>query len=129
MRIETYFSQIRDTIERCTFLGSSSITYDKRSTYIGFIRGELHFVDGSVLFVREFVDVEEALDRLTYAYHYIDPVNTFVFRYDNSGHHRKLGLSSYPHHKHQGHQDNIVASVAPDLAAVLQEIEQLVELP
>lgn len=60
---------------------------------------------------------------------YMDAAQTLIFRYDNTSHHKKLNLSSYPHHKHEGSQDNIIASPAPDLAAVLKEIEQLVELP
>src|SRR5215475_3294360 len=30
-----------------------TITYDKRSTYIGFIRGSIYFLDGSLLHLRE----------------------------------------------------------------------------
>ena len=41
----------------------------------------------------------------------------------------KLGLSTYPHHKHDGGEDNVISSAAPDLATVLQEIESLVQLP
>lgn len=48
------------------------MTYDKRSTHTGFIRGELYFVDGSVLHLREFVDVETAVERLLYVYPYMD---------------------------------------------------------
>jgi hypothetical protein len=52
-----------------------------------------------------------------------------IFRYDNTGHHKKLGLPTYPHHKHEGSEENVIASSAPTLADVLQEIELLVELP
>jgi len=51
-----------------------------------------------------------------------------VFRYDNTGHHKKLNLPTYPHHKHEGDENNVVASPAPDLVAVLIEIEALVQL-
>jgi hypothetical protein len=47
---------------------SSSITYDKRSTHEVFIRGEIYFVDASVLHLREFVDVETTVERLLYVY-------------------------------------------------------------
>jgi hypothetical protein len=80
----------------------SSATYEKRGTHEGFIRAELCFVDGSTLYVREFVDVEVVADRVMYAYQFIDSSQKLVFRYDNTGHHRKLGLSTYPHHKHDG---------------------------
>jgi hypothetical protein len=48
-----------------------SITYDKRSTHEGFIRGEVYFVDASILHLREFVDVETAVERLLYVYQYM----------------------------------------------------------
>lgn len=128
MRIEAYFQQLRDLIEASPLVASFSATYDKRGTHEGFLRGELYFVDGSVLHVREYVDVETSVDRLMYVYQYSDPRGTLVFRYDNTGHHKRLRLTSYPHHKHVGSENNVIAAEAPDLADVLEEIEQLVQL-
>ncbi len=103
--------------------------YDKRGTHAGFIRGELYFVDDSILHVREYVDVEAKIDRLMYVYHYMSARQGLIFRYDNIGHHLKLNLPTHPHHKHEQHEDNVVPSPASDLATVLSEIEQLIQLP
>ena len=100
----------------------------RNGTHEGFIRGKLQFLDESNLYWREFVDVELTIDRLMYVYQYMDSSDKLVFRYDNSGHHRKLKLSTYPHHKHEGSEDNIVSSASLDLANVLNEIELLVNL-
>jgi len=108
---------------------SSSITYDKRSTHEGYIRGEIYFVDASVLHLREFVDVETTVERLLYVYQYMDARRQLRFRYDNTGHHKQLNLPTYPHHKHIGSEEQIVPSPGPDVAAVLVEIERLVQLP
>ena len=129
MRIEVYFRQVQKTIESCPVVQLSNTTYEKRGTYEGFIRGDLYFVDGSTLHLREFLDVEITADRLMYVYQYIDSSKKLIFRYDNTGHHKKLGLPTYPHHKHEGSEDNVIPSTAPDLASVLQEIESLVQLP
>ncbi|NJN96972.1 MAG: hypothetical protein HC875_24190 [Anaerolineales bacterium] len=129
MRIELYFQQIRETVETCLIVQSSNITYDKRGTHAGFAHGELYFADGSTLHLREFVDVETHINRLMYVYQYMSATKTLVFRYDNTGHHKKLNLPTYPHHKHEGTQDQIIPSSAPDLAAVLIEIERLIQLP
>ena len=129
MRIESYFQQIRDLIDTCPIVQSSSITYDKRATYEGFVHGELYFVDGSILYVPEYVDVEMMVDRLMYAYQYVDVAQILIFRYDNTGHHYKLDLSTYPHHKHVNREDNVISSPAPLLSTVLGEIEKLVQLP
>lgn len=128
LSIESYFQQIGALIEACPVVQSSSVTYDKRARHEGFVRGELFFVDGSVLHLREFVDVEDGIDRFTYVYQYMDANRTLVFRYDNTGHHKKLNLPTYPHHKHVGDEDVVVASSAPSLAEVLDEIMLLVEL-
>ncbi|MCK4765285.1 MAG: hypothetical protein KAW12_24000 [Candidatus Aminicenantes bacterium] len=129
MRVESYFQNIREIIETCPVVQLSDVSYKKRGNYEGFIRGELYFVDGSVLHLREFVDVETTSERLMYAYQYIDASNKLIFRCDNTGHHKKLELPTYPHHKHQGSEENVIPSDAPDLPAVLYEIELLVQLP
>jgi hypothetical protein len=127
--IEDYFQQIREAIDASPVVRLSRVAYDKRGTHEGFIRGDLDFADGSLLHIREFVDVETTIDRLVYAYQYMDAGKQFVFRYDNSGHHQKLNLLTHPHHKHDGSESHIVASAAPILADVLKEVENLVVLP
>ena len=129
MRIEAYFEHLRKSIDTCPVVDFFNMTFDKRGSHEGFVRGEVYLVDGSVLHVREFVDVELEVDRLTYVYQYMDAFRRLVFRYDNTGHHRELNLPTYPHHKHEGTADEIAASSAPDLATVLAEIEKLVKLP
>jgi hypothetical protein len=127
LRIERYFEQIQALIETRTAVESFTMAYDKRSTYDSYLRGEVRFIDGSTLHLREFVDTETRVERLTYAYHYVDVAGQLVFRYDNSGHHRQLALSTYSHHKHVAAKSEPVASDAPDLAEVLQEISQQVD--
>ena len=129
MRIEDYFQEIRQAIESHPVVQSFNIRFDKRGTYEGFIRGEVYLVDGSTLHLREFVDVELNVERLTYVYQYMASTKQLIFRYDNTGHHRKLNLATYPHHKHKGDEQNVVASPGPDLNAVLEEIETWVQLP
>ena len=85
-------------------------------------------MDNTILDWREYVDVEIKEDRLMYAFHYMDSSKKMIFRYDNTGHHKKLRLSSYPNHKHVGPDDNVVPSNPIDLATVLREIELWVEL-
>ena len=129
MRIEAYFQQLRDLVDVCPVVQSSSITYDKRSTHEGFIRGEIYFVDGSVLHLREFVDVETTVERLLYVYQYMDARKQLLFRYDNTGHHKQRNLPTYPHHKHTKSDQQVVPSLASDLGAVLGDVETLIQLP
>jgi len=124
--IEAYFQQLLETINLCLIVQASRVTYDKRGTYEGFINGEIFFVDDSILHMREFVDVGNDVNRLMYIYQYMSEAKTLIFRYDNTGHHRKLQLSTYPHHKHEGSEENVIPSSAPVLEEVLKEIEQVV---
>ena len=41
----------------------------------------------------------------------------------------KKEIPTYPHHKHDGSEENVLSSSAPDLEAVLDEIQGLIELP
>ena len=129
MRIEAYFERVKNIVDNCPFVQSSSLTYDKRSTYEGFVHGEVIFIDDSVLHLREYVDVEITVERLMYVYHYIDAGQKLYFRYDNTGHHRKKKLPTYPHHKHDGSEEKVLHSSAPDLETVLDEIQGLIKLP
>ena len=128
MSIDDYFLQLGSVIAACPIVQSSNVTYEKRAPFQGYVRGELDFIDGSTLHLREFVDAEDAIDRFTYAYQYMDSEQRLMFRYDNTGHHRKFGLATYPHHKHITDEDTVVESSAPDLAEVLDEIMMIVEL-
>jgi hypothetical protein len=100
-----------------------NIAYDKRSASIGFIRGSIYFLDGSLLHLREFVDVKYGSERYMYAYHYQRPDGLLVFRYDNTPHFPHL--PTFPHHKHEGSESHVVAASPVDLEAVLAEIRSL----
>lgn len=125
MPIERYFQQIRELIARSRRVQNAAVEYDRRDKNTGFLRGNITFVNGSILHVREFTNVSPGLHRLSYSYQYMDPAKQLIFRYDDADHHRELNLPTHPHHKHDGDESNIIAATAPTLADVLAEIEQL----
>ena len=125
--IEDYFRQIAALITSSYAVHSSSMTYDKRSTHIGFIRGSIYFLDGSLLHLREFVNIQHGIERYMYAYHYQRPDGAFVFRYDNTPHFPDL--PTFPHHKHDGSESKVVSTAPPNLQAVLAEIQDLLAAP
>ena len=127
MLIDDYFQVIHETIETCPAVHSSDVTYDKRTSYQGFIKGVILILDNSTLHFREFVDVETDVELYMYAYHY-QRGNQFIFRYDNTEHHRRLKLATFPHHKHDRDEANVIVASAPTLAAVLAEIETLLDM-
>jgi len=58
----------------------------------------------------------------------IETSNVLILRYDNTGHHRKLNLSTFPHHKHEGSENNVVSSSAPVLAAYMLVVWKVLQL-
>ncbi len=119
--IERYFRDIDRLLANSSVIHATSLNFDKRSTYVGFIRGEIYFLDGSRLHVREFVNVERGIERYSYAYHYQSADGSLVFRYDNTTHFPNL--ATFPHHKHVGSETQVIPAEAIDLPGVLAEIE------
>ena len=123
MLIEDYFKTIQETIESNQIIQFHSIIYQKRDNFLGYIKGKIQLLDASCLYLTEYVEVEYGIDRGKYSYQYMNQNNQLIFRYDNAPHHQKLKLSSFPHHKHDGNEDNVIASNAPNLSDILREIE------
>jgi hypothetical protein len=84
--IEDYFREIASLIDGEPCIEGASMAYDKRTPHIGFLRGTLYFSDGSVLHLREYVNVQKTVERYMYVYQYQDREGVLVFRYDNSPH-------------------------------------------
>ncbi|NEP78400.1 MAG: hypothetical protein F6K17_29980 [Okeania sp. SIO3C4] len=125
MLIEEYFQLLNEALQTFSIIQNCTFNPKKQGTYQGFIRGEVKFKDNSTLYFREFVDVKITVERDMYSYQYMTASKNLIFRYDNTRHHKKLNLPNFPHHKHDGSEDNVISSNAPSLIEVLQEIENL----
>ncbi|MBI4631452.1 MAG: hypothetical protein HZB17_05825 [Chloroflexi bacterium] len=92
---------------------------DKRGPRAGLIRGEARFVDRSRLNFSELVaDIQTAIVRTMYSFHYQNSKDELIFRYDDTPHHPEV--TSFPHHKHSG--ESVVSTEPPTLETVLKEI-------
>ena len=123
--LERYFQALRAMIAAAANTATLDLTFDIRSPSIGFVHGDIHFADGSLLHFRELLDIQKVAPRLMYVYHYQRADGTFVFRYDNAKHFSDL--STFPHHKHDGDEEYVIAHAAPTFADVLGEIEALIQ--
>jgi hypothetical protein len=123
--IDAYFASLLQIVAASPAVNSSSITLDQRSANIGLVRGEVYFLDGSVLHVREFVNTQSGVDRYMYVFHYRRADGTQVFRYDNTDHYPDLPTA--PHHKHLAEGTPPQPATPPDLADILREIELLLD--
>jgi hypothetical protein len=126
LSIDAYFARIQEVIASSALVIQSDAQFGKRGEETGYIRGNLIFRDGTLLHFREYIDLEDGLERLMYSYHYMDAAQQIRFRYDNVEHHSHI--ATFPHHKHDGSEENVVESTAPMFAQVLAEIEGLIQI-
>lgn len=128
LSIDAYFAELQQIVSQAAIVMYHDVHMSIRGENVGFIRGEVTFLDGSMLHFREYVDAEAGVVRLMYSYHFMDVGDQLIFRYDNADHHRNLALPTHPHHKHDGSEESVLASSAPTFADVLAEIAQIVAL-
>jgi hypothetical protein len=120
MLLSDYQFKLQTIIQKYVAEGvilSFTFSVDTRSIYLGFIQGKLDFIDASILFFKEYIDLQLSIDKLAYSFHYQDSENNLIFRYDNAKHKPDLGFSDHKHIK-----DKIVSSSVPDLEKVILEI-------
>ncbi|MBX3050321.1 MAG: hypothetical protein KF753_02535 [Caldilineaceae bacterium] len=123
MTIDDYFQSIDSFLAGIAIAYARQVDFDKRSPDTGFLRGQVYFLDGSVLHFREFIAAEQEIERYKYAYHYQSPDGSLIFRYDRTPHFPLL--DNFPHHKHIGEGQNVIPADGPDLFEVLEEIRQI----
>jgi Family of unknown function (DUF6516) len=124
--IEDYLQSLLRAAAVSPILNASNITLDKRTSRLGLIRGDLFFADGSKLYFRELVEVQDDVTCLMYSFHYQDSLDHLIFRYDDTPHHREL--EGFPHHKHIADEAKVEGVNPPNLASVLSEIERIYPL-
>jgi len=119
--IQTYFAQVKAIIDQyavTSFVLDTEVSFETRPGEQGYLTGSITFVDGSVLYFREYLDAfKGTVDKLMYTYHYQDASNQLIFRYDNARHRPPLRSLE---HKHTPEQ--VVEAPAPALEDVLAEI-------
>ncbi len=123
MNIIEYFQHQKNLIITNPIIQSWEYQEDIRTSFEGFFKSRVHFVDNSILDFREYVNVMEGkVARFTYSFHYSQD-QRFIFRYDNTPHHPQL--SSFPHHKHLS-TDTVIGCSEPTLKDILIEIEKII---
>ncbi len=80
--IETF---INDFVEAGIII-SFEVATDFRTDKIGLIKGSLTFVDNSILYFKEYLDLRFGIRKYTYSYHYQENNAALRFRYDNASH-------------------------------------------
>ena len=119
--LQKYISQIKALADRYSampFVLDVQLNFEQRPGEQGYLTGSFHFVDGSELFFREYLDaVPSGVDKLTYSYHYQDRNKRLIFRYDNAMHRPRLPMQE---HKHT--TEGVHPASAPTLDEILEEV-------
>ena len=77
----------------------------------------LLMAQGHLLEIKEAIRLEgDRLNILAYSYHFQDPDNALIFRYDSAPHHAG---PTFPHHKHL--PNAVTPSIKPTVQQVIQE--------
>lgn len=87
MSLSRYLAALRQEIERLdTFGFAESIDFreELRAGKQAIVKAEIVLVDGSVLFIREYIDAKYKIEKVSYAYQYQDGEGKLIFRYDNA---------------------------------------------
>ncbi len=121
MSLSRYLAALRQEIERLdTFGFAESIDFreELRAGKQAIVKAEIVLVDGSVLFIREYIDAKYKIEKVSYAYQYQDGEGKLIFRYDNAVHKPGLGFIE---HKHTA--DSVITPAAlPELSELIEEI-------
>lgn len=102
MNITEYISTFRKAIDKFEHYGLLQyidFMEEIRPFKQAALEVEAHFVDGSVLYIKEYIDAKYGIERLRYAYHFQDRESHLIFRYDNATHKPKLDFKNHLHTK------------------------------
>jgi len=111
-------SKYSDIIKR-----TDIITYEFEENQVR-IKIELELTDGSLLIIK---DYKFSNNTRKYAYHWMGSNGKLRTRWDNAPHWRSV--STFPHHKHVGKNENLLFSTETDIESVLDYIKKSLKKP
>lgn len=99
------------------------ILQERKDQRISESKIKIRFIDNSLL---EATEIEVfSIKKRKYAYQWMNAKFELITRWDNANHHKHI--STYPHHKHIGAENNIVESIDITLNDVLIEIRESIK--
>ncbi len=122
MTANDYFDALDSKLREISALVVSSVIHREidANTGIGFLKGQITFVDGSKLEFTEQLPPERAKFRL----HYMNSSGSMIARWDSAPHHKEL--RTFPFHKHTA--KGIEAHVPITLIQALDEIVKMLQV-
>lgn len=117
MSLDGYLTEIKSVLAISALIQRINIKKERLIPPTLFIRIETELIDGSKLFIVEYVKRNDTMIRDKYKFHW--QRNDDFTRWDNVPHHKEV--DSFPHHKHLN--DEVYSSKDMRLSDVLSDIE------
>jgi len=119
--IVEYFERVQILIKELSRVEVERYEEQLLSKDRGNLRLRLRFIDNSLLEISEAIHIiEGTFTWLIYRYHYQNPDESIIFRYDNTPHHP--AVDTYPDHKHVG--ESVISAARPGIEKVLSEVKE-----
>jgi len=113
-----YISTIRQTIVLHPYVRYFQVVREEEQGNSGLLRFRLTLTDGGLLELSErFRIIDGEVRSLKYRFHWQDRNGQLIARWDMAPHH--LALPTFPHHIHDGAEENILPHAPVSLADVL----------
>jgi hypothetical protein len=100
MSLYDYLGRLREGIqllEKHDYTESIRINEEIRPNKQAVVTVRIVLLNGSVLYIKEYIDAKYGIDRVSYAYQFHDRDGNLIFRYDNATHKPPLGFSAHKH--------------------------------
>jgi hypothetical protein len=121
MSLRNYLNRFRDEIAKLEDYGYSEsleIKEEIRINKLAVITAHIVLINGSSLHIKEYIDANYGVERISYAYHYQDNRGKCIFRYDNAIHKPALGFKEHKHTK----DESPIEAPLPDITDIVDEV-------
>jgi len=99
MNLRDYYSKIESLLNEFSLITHFTVDFEEITDCIGYIKGKLELMNGSVLYFFEFVEIQNNVPVLVkYKYQWQSPEGNLLKRWDNAPHHREI--NTFPDHVH-----------------------------
>ena len=99
MNLRDYYSKIESLLNEFSLITHFTVDFEEITDCIGYIKGKLELINGSVLYFFEFVEIQNNVPVLVkYKYQWQSPEGNLLKRWDNAPHHREI--NTFPDHVH-----------------------------
>lgn len=124
MTIAEYLESVKERLLTDASIASFEIVRERSTTADGHLRARLGMTNQQKLEFSEYVrrSADGTIDVITYSYHWTDAADNLIRRWDNTPHFPNL--AGFPHHVHDGSEENVKPGKNVNIFLVLDEIAQ-----